>query len=78
MLLTCDLDFGAILAASGSTISSVVQIRSRDVLPEAIGQVVVSVLQGFEAELVIGALVAADVERSRVRMLPLPRDLSHT
>lgn len=33
VVLTCDLDFGAILAASRASAPSVVQIRSRDVLP---------------------------------------------
>ena len=34
MLLTHDLDFGAILAASGDLKPSVLQLRSQDVTPE--------------------------------------------
>ena len=39
-VLTHDLDFSAILAATGGEKPSVVQIRSEDVSPETIGTVV--------------------------------------
>jgi len=45
VVLTCDLDFGAILAASQARTPSVVQIRARDVLPEAIGERICEVLK---------------------------------
>ena len=37
-VLTHDLDFGAILAATGGNAPSVIQVRTQDVFPEAIGR----------------------------------------
>ena len=71
VLMTCDLDFGAILAASGSAAPSVVQIRARDVMPTAIGQRVVAALGIHGRDLDSGALVSVDLDRARVRILPL-------
>ena len=72
-VLTQDLDFGALLAASGDSGPSVVQIRTGDTSPESIGQQVVSALEQLSVELDAGALVTIDVERSRLRMLPIRR-----
>ena len=71
VLMTCDLDFGAILAASGLTAPSVVQIRARDVMPTAIGQRIVAALGIHGRDLDSGALVSVDLDRARVRILPL-------
>lgn len=57
VVLTHDLDFGAILAATHGEKPSVVQIRADDVDP--------SVISG-------GALVTVDPRRTRLRVLPLP------
>jgi predicted nuclease of predicted toxin-antitoxin system len=45
VVLTHDLDFGAILAATQANKPSVVQIRSEDVNPDIIGKQVVAALQ---------------------------------
>lgn len=71
VVLTCDLDFGAILAASRADTPSVVQIRARDVMPQAVGDQVTGVLLTFARELDEGALVSVNVETARVRILPL-------
>lgn len=73
IVLTHDLDFGAILAATGDTSPSVIQLRVLDVMPEAVGDVVTRVLREFEPQLTEGALVAVDVQKMRVRLLPLRR-----
>jgi len=71
VVLTCDLDFGAILAASQAHAPSVVQIRARDVMPETMGERVLSVLVALESELDQGAIVSIDLDLARVRILPL-------
>jgi predicted nuclease of predicted toxin-antitoxin system len=71
IVLTHDLDFGAILAASGDHGPSVVQIRADDVRPDAIGDLVTYALERMEAELTRGALITIDAERARLRLLPL-------
>lgn len=70
IVLTHDLDFSAILAATGESKPSVVQIRAGDLSPQIIGQQVVAALQQLASELLSGALVTLDAQRTRVRLLP--------
>ena len=71
IVFTHDLDFTAILAASGAAGPSVLQVRAQDVLPEAMAAPVLQALRQFERELGEGALVSVDLSRARVRVLPL-------
>ncbi|HSW06450.1 DUF5615 family PIN-like protein [Aquabacterium sp.] len=71
VVLTHDLDFSAILAATQGTKPSVVQIRAEDVSPAVIGTQVVSGLRQMSAELLGGALLTIDTNRTRLRLLPL-------
>ena len=71
MVLTQDLDFSAILAATSGIKPSVVQLRSDNLDPDVIGAKVVSALRQLESELNSGALLSIDPERTRVRLLPL-------
>jgi predicted nuclease of predicted toxin-antitoxin system len=72
VVLTHDLDFSAILAATQGEKPSVVQIRADDVSPEAIGKQVVATLLQMASELEAGALLTVDPNRTRLRVLPLP------
>lgn len=69
-VLTNDLDFGAILAATAARAPSVVQLRGGDLLPESIGPQVMRALRQTAVELAQGALVTVDARRVRVRVLP--------
>ena len=71
VVLTHDLDFGAILAATQGTKPSVVQVRAADVTPEAIGNSVIAALKQMESELEAGALITVDPQHARLRVLPL-------
>ncbi len=71
VVLTHDLDFGAILAATHGEKPSVVQIRAEDVSPDVIGKQIVAALKQMEAELEEGALLTVDPNRTRLRVLPL-------
>ncbi len=71
VVLTHDLDFGDMLAATNGEKPSVVQLRSDDVRPSVIGSAVVSTLLQMAPELDDGALLTIEPNRSRVRMLPL-------
>ena len=71
VLLTCDLDFGAILAASGASGPSVIVIRARDVLPDAMASAVASLVLDLHDELESGVLVSVDAGQARARILPL-------
>lgn len=71
VVLTHDLDFGAILAATHGDKPSVVQIRAEDVSPEAIGNQVIIALRQMATELEAGALLTVDPSRTRLSLLPL-------
>jgi predicted nuclease of predicted toxin-antitoxin system len=71
VVLTQDLDFGSILAVTGGSKPSVVQIRSGDLRPDRIGSVVIGALRRLEGELRAGALVTIDADRVRLTYLPL-------
>ncbi|MCP5248147.1 MAG: DUF5615 family PIN-like protein [Candidatus Accumulibacter sp.] len=71
VVLTHDLDFGAILAATHGERPSVVQIRADDVSPDVIGTQVVAALRQMASELEEGALLTVDPNRTRLRVLPL-------
>lgn len=71
VVLTHDLDFGAILAASRAAGPSVIQMRTQDIMPASASPVLVSVLRQHEQALGAGALVVVDEGKSRVRILPL-------
>ena len=73
VVLTHDLDFGAILAVTQESGPSVVQVRTQDVLPERMETLLVEMLDRYQAELSEGALVVVDEAKSRVRILPLKR-----
>ena len=70
IVLTNDLDFGSILASTHGDKPGVVQIRSGDIRPEVIGKTVVIALRQMEGELVDGALVTVDQDRTRLKVLP--------
>ena len=71
VVLTHDLDFGAILAATHGEKPSVVQIRAEDVSPDATGAKVITALRQMRDELEQGALITVDSNRTRLRVLPL-------
>lgn len=71
MVVTHDLDFGAILAATQGQKPSVVQIRADDVSPSTIGIQVIAALRQMAADLEEGALLIVDPIRTRLRVLPL-------
>lgn len=71
VVLTCDLDFSAILANTDANGPSVVQVRARDVFPEGIGAQVVRVLAEQDEALRSGAIITIDEIAARVRILPL-------
>jgi predicted nuclease of predicted toxin-antitoxin system len=72
VVLTADLDFGAILAATGRRKPSVIQIRSDLIGPEAIGGILLTCIRTVEEPLSNGALISLEAARARVRILPLP------
>jgi predicted nuclease of predicted toxin-antitoxin system len=73
VIFTHDLDFGAILAATGARGPSVVQLRGNDLDPASAGASVLAAFRQCEQELMAGALLTVDAARFRVTLLPLTR-----
>jgi predicted nuclease of predicted toxin-antitoxin system len=71
IVFTHDLDFATILAASGKSRPSVIQLRHANVDPRRHGSRIVHLLHQFSAELAQGALLAIEPAQHRVRLLPL-------
>jgi len=74
IVFTHDLDFGTLLAATQANTPSVIQVRTQDVLPVSMENLVISALNQFETQLINGALVTIDQATSRVRILPIKRE----
>ncbi|NBB74481.1 MAG: hypothetical protein GVY35_12475 [Bacteroidetes bacterium] len=70
VVITHDLDFSALLAATQATSPSVIQVRADDVLSEALMETVLQAVGQFESELDEGALLSVDPTRARARVLP--------
>jgi predicted nuclease of predicted toxin-antitoxin system len=71
VVLTHDLDFGAILAATHGDKPSVVQIRAANLAPEVIAADVITAVRQLSTELEAGALLTVEPGRTRARLLPL-------
>jgi len=73
VVVTHDLDFSALLASTEAVGPSVIQVRTQDVLPDAVGSDVVRVLRDHRAAQDEGAIVSIDELASRVRVLRIRR-----
>jgi predicted nuclease of predicted toxin-antitoxin system len=71
VVLTFDLDFGEILAASGGQIISVILFRLRNTRTEFVIRRLDDVLNASSLELSEGAIVVVEDGRHRVRKLPI-------
>jgi len=71
VVFTHDLDFGAILAVSGADGPSVFQVRTQNVLPENLKELVLAALESYAHDLEQGALIVVDESTTRARVLPL-------
>ncbi len=70
-VVTNDLDFSAILAATRAEGPSVVQIRAQDLAPATLAPVLIGVLGQYSDQVAAGAILTLDARGARVRALPL-------
>ena len=73
VVITYDLDFGAILAATKATSPSVVLIRAAYASGATVEALVIAALSACAEELALGAIVTVDEAGRRVRALPFSR-----
>ncbi len=74
VVLTHDLDFSAILAATQARAPSVILLRMQDVFPETAFTRVLSAIRALDSALARGAIATIGAVGTRVRVLPLARD----
>lgn len=70
-VLTCDLDFTAMLSVTQGRKPSIIQIRNQGVQMEALAELIVSAILQNADELEKGAILTLDSKQARVRLLPL-------
>ena len=71
VLVTHDLDFGAMLADTEASGPSVIQIRVQDLLAPETAETIVSAVEVASPAILRGAIVTIHEDRSRIRILPL-------
>jgi predicted nuclease of predicted toxin-antitoxin system len=71
VLVTHDLDFGAVLADTEALGPSVIQIRVQDLLAPETAGTIASTIEVASPAIRRGAIVTIHEDRSRIRILPL-------
>lgn len=70
IVFTRDLDFGTLLATTDVDGPSVIQVRCKDIMPMALGELLVNIIHQHEQELINGVLLTVTEEKIRLRTLP--------
>jgi predicted nuclease of predicted toxin-antitoxin system len=71
IVLTSDLDFGELLAASGEQLPSVVIFRLQDMHPASVNHYLRQVLDRHSEDLTKGAILSINERNIRARLLPI-------
>ncbi len=71
ILLTHDLDFSELVAASGARLPSVIVFRLPNMRPENVNRYLQSIIEHHGEALEKGAIISVTAGRMRVRSLPL-------
>ena len=71
VILTHDLDFGELVAASGDNLPSVIIFRLRNMRPENVNRHIESIVLNHKPELDAGAIISVTEGQIRIRMLPV-------
>ena len=71
IVLTHDLDFGELVAASGAKLPSVITFRLRNMRPDRVNSYVEEIVAKYQEILEQGAVVSVTEGKIRVRILPI-------
>ncbi len=71
ILLTNDLDFGELLAASGGVLPSVIIFRLKDMRPKNVSRHLLPILNKQTDALNAGAIMSVTEQKVRIRLLPI-------
>ena len=70
-IITQDYDFGTLLAITGSTKPSVIQVRRKDSTPQALKETLLEIIQRYSMPIADGAFIVIVERKIRLRLLPL-------
>ena len=70
-VVTCDLDFSAILSVTHGKKPSIIQVRVQNILWSTLADIVVKSVLQSASEIEAGAILTINAKRSRLRLLPL-------
>ena len=70
-VMTRDLDFSDILAATHGVQPSIVQIRTADARPEPLVKRIANTVTSLSAEIEQGTIISIDEHKTRINTLPL-------
>ena len=73
ILLTHDLGFGELVAASGARLPSVILFRLRNMHPSHVNHSLSQILARYRVELAEGAVISVTEGQIRLRSLPIAR-----
>lgn len=73
IVITFDLDFGNIMAASGKTVPSVITIRTANQTPTVVNPLLLRIIAKQRESLEAGCLLVIEEGRQRLRRLPISR-----
>ena len=71
VVLTHDLDFGDLVAASGARLPSVVTFRLRNMSADHVNRYLQLILADYQERLIAGAVISITEGQIRVRSLPI-------
>jgi predicted nuclease of predicted toxin-antitoxin system len=71
IVLTCDLDFSAILAVTHGEKPSIIQVRAQSMQWSDMADMIIKAIKQSIKELESGAILTIDAKKSRIRLLPL-------
>ena len=74
IILTCDLDFGQLMAASGARLPSVIIFRLPKMSPDIVNPRLRRVISDFQDALESGAVISVSERAARIRRLPITGD----
>jgi predicted nuclease of predicted toxin-antitoxin system len=70
-VLTHDLDFGELIAASGARMPSVIIFRLRNMSPQNVNQYMHQIINRYKDELKKGAVLSVSDGQIRIHLLPI-------
>ena len=73
VLITLDADFHSLLALSGASAPTTIRIRAERLKGADCAELVARVTAACAADIDLGAAISVDLQRVRVRLLPLKR-----